>query len=130
VETIGVDSPTPAAQTPPSFRLATRTRLTCADAPDEPRLQFVVRDAQGHDLPNIAIEIRWTGGDDTVYTGLKPERGSGYADFDATPGNFSVTIPNTQSDIAEDLDIGEPPVNCKTDRGATTRGWKLVFQQK
>jgi hypothetical protein len=54
----------------------------------------------------------------------------GYADFDATPGVFSVTIPNTASERTGDLLIGEPPANCRNDRGSTPRGWKLVFQQK
>ena len=93
-------------------------------------MQFIVRDAQGKDLPNIAIEIRWAGGEDTVYTGLKPERGAGYADWDAVSGNYAVTIPGTSSDIVEDLRVGEPPANCRNDRGQTPRGWKIIFQQK
>jgi hypothetical protein len=113
-----------------SFQLTDRAMLTCADEPNQARLQFIVQDQDGKNLPNIGIEIRWANGEDTVYTGLKPERGVGYADFDATPGVFTVTIPNTDSAGAGDLLIGEPPANCRNDRGATPRGWKLVFQQK
>ena len=104
--------------------------ITCADDPNQARLQFIVRDSEGKDLPNIGIEIHWNNGEDTVYTGLKPERGAGYADFDAAPGIFSAAIPNTESEVAEDLRIGEPPANCRNDRGQTPRGWKLIFQQK
>jgi len=129
-ETVASNKPAPSAQTIASFQLSERTLLTCADEPNQARLQFIVRDQDGKDLPNIGIDIRWANGEDTVYTGLKPERGAGYADFDATPGTFTVTIPNAESDVAGDLRIGEPPANCRNDRGQTPRGWKLVFQQK
>lgn len=129
-ETNVANQPAPPAQTIASFQLAERTLLTCADETSPARLQFIVRDQDGKDLPNIGIEIRWANGEDTVYTGLKPERGAGYADFEATPGIFTVTIPNSESDIAGDLRIGEPPANCRNDRGQTPRGWKLIFQQK
>ena len=136
-----IPTPTPAAanssetlavpiQAVASFQLIERTVLGCAEEPNEPHLRFMVRDALGKELPNIAIEIRWANGEDTVYTGLKPERGLGYADLEATPGTFSVAIPNTDSDVAGDLRIGESPANCRNDRGATPRGWKLIFQQK
>jgi hypothetical protein len=113
-----------------SFALVEQTPLSCTDEPDAPHLQIIVRDASGRDLPNVGIQIRWAGGDETIYTGLKPERGLGYADFEATPGTFSVTLVNAQSDTASDLLIDEAPANCKIDHGTTPRGWKLVFQQK
>lgn len=114
----------------PTFKLVEHTQLGCQDEPDAAYLVFVVRDANGNDLPNVGIEVRWSGGDDVVYTGLKPERGVGYADFEATPGTFSAHIVNAQSDEVSDLVIGNAPANCKADRGATPRGWKLVFQQQ
>ena len=112
------------------FGMIEHTQLGCVDEPDAAHLRFIVRDASGRDLPNIGIQIRSADGDDTVFTGLKPERGVGYADYEATPGTFSVTIIDAQSDTVSDLLIGDAPANCKADRGATPRGWKLVFQQK
>ena len=120
-------TPTPAAAT---FSLVEHMQLTCQDVPDAAYLVFVVRDANGQDLPNVGIEVRWAGGDDIVYTGLKPERGVGYADYQAAPGTFSATVLNAQSDQVSDLMIGDPPADCRADRGATPRGWKLVFQQQ
>lgn len=112
------------------FRLTERTMLTCIEEPDEAYLQVSVRDQRGRDLPNVAVGIHWATGDDILYTGLKPERGTGYADFQAASTTYSVTIQNAQSDIAENLIVGDAPANCKNDRGTTPRGWKLVFQQK
>jgi hypothetical protein len=114
----------------PTFKLVEHTQLSCVDEPDAAYLRFIVRDVHGHDLPNVGIQIRWSGGDDTVYTGLMPERGVGYADYEATPGNYTVTILNAQSDTVSDLIVSAAPADCKTDHGATPRGWKLVFQQQ
>ena len=114
----------------PTFKLVEHTQLSCQDEPNAAHLLFIVRDVVGNDLPNVGIQIRWKGGEDIVYTGLMPEHGVGYADFEATPGTFSVTILNAQSDTVSDLVIGDAPANCKNDRGATPRGWKLVFQQQ
>lgn len=120
---------TPTA-TVPIFKLVEHAQLSCSDEPETARLRFFVQDAQGHDLPNVAIEIRGEDVNEMVYTGLKPERGVGYADFEAAPGTFTVAILNAESDIVSDLVVGNPPTNCQTDRGATPRGWKLVFRQK
>lgn len=113
-----------------SFKLVEHAQLSCVDEPKDARLEFYVRDATGRDLPNIAIEIRGKDIIETVYTGLKPEYGLGYADYQATPGTYAVTILNSQSETISNLVIGNPPANCSADRGATPRGWKLVFQQQ
>jgi hypothetical protein len=126
--TIGVVA-TPVARVP-SFTLIEHAQLTCVDEPESAYLRFFVRDAAGKDLPNIAIEIRGKDMIETIYTGLKPERGIGYADYEAAPGTYAVTILNSQTETIANLVIGEAPANCKADRGVTPRGWKLVFQQK
>lgn len=120
---------TPTA-TVPIFRLVERTQLTCADEPDTAHLYLSVRDTAGRDLPNIGIEIRAGDTTETIYTGLKPERGVGYADYEATPGTYSIIILNAESETISDLLIGDAPANCQADRGKTPRGWKLVFQQE
>ena len=114
----------------PSFKLVEHAQLSCVDEPESAYLRFFVRDAAGHDLPNVAIEIRGKDATETIFTGLKPERGAGYADYEATPGTYAVTILNSQSETFANLVIGEMPANCKADRGATPRGWTLIFQQK
>jgi len=120
---------TPAASVP-IFELAEQTQLSCADEPIVAHLRVFVRDKSGRDLPNVGVEIRWANGDETIYTGLKPERSIGYADFQAIPGTYSVAVVNAQSAPVSNLVIGEAPTNCQADRGATPRGWKLVFRQK
>jgi hypothetical protein len=114
----------------PSFALVEHAQLSCVDEPENGYLRFFVRDAAGHDLPNIAIDIRGKDVNETIYTGLKPERGIGYADYEVAPGTYAVTILNSQSETIANLVIGEMPANCKADRGVTPRGWKLIFRQK
>lgn len=114
----------------PTFALVTHEQLNCQDVPGAAAIVVSVIDANGRDLPNVAVQIRGSAGDEVIYTGLKPERGLGYADYEATPGNWSVSILNAQSDTVSDLSIGDPPADCRADGGATPRGWKLVFQQK
>ncbi len=114
----------------PTVTLVDHTQLTCAAEPNTAHLYFNVRDANGQGLPNVGIEIRWANGDETIYTGLKPEQGPGYADLEVTPGQYSVTIVHAQGDTVSGLIVGEAPGDCKTDNGATPRGWKLVFEQK
>ena len=115
-----------------TFRLVEHSQLTCADEPDTAHLRIIVRDSAAHDLPNIGIEI--SGADtqerETIYTGLKPERGVGYADYETTPGTYAVRILDAETETVSNLTIGDAPANCRADRGATPRGWKLVFQQK
>lgn len=120
---------TPVSQVP-SFRLVEHAQLTCAEESDTGHLRIFVKDSTGKDLPNVAIEIRSDDTTETIYTGLKPEHGIGYADYETTPGKYAVTILNADSDVVSELTVGVPPTDCKTDRGKTPRGWKLVFQQK
>lgn len=117
-------------QTGTTLTLKEHTRLTCTDEPDAAYLRVIVRDATGRELPNMAVAIRWANGEEVIYTGLKPERGLGYADLQVEPGKYTVTILNVPSETISDLVIGASPSNCRTDRGATPRGWKIVFQSK
>ncbi len=138
VATPALDSRPVLAVTPtrevPRFHLVERAPLSCTDNAEAAFLRISVRDGQGNDLPDVGVEVRWSTGDDTIYTGLKPERGVGFADFETVPDTYSVTVQtykstNVSSDTAADLSVGQPPANCRTDHGATPRGWKLVFQQ-
>lgn len=112
------------------FRLVEHAQLTCVEEPEAAHLRIIVRDTAGKDLPNIGIEIRGEDISETIYTGLKPERGVGYADYEAAPGKYSVMILNAEAESVSDLLIGPTPANCRNDRGATPRGWKLIFQQR
>ena len=116
--------PNPAA---PLFKLAEKQALTCRDI-DEGVIQVIVRDADGNDLAGIAIEVAWATGHDSFYTGVKPERGLGFADFAAEPGLYSVRLmDNARSEPVQDLHIDPAPGDCAGSNN--TRGWRLIFTQ-
>lgn len=64
----------------PAFWLTERRRI-CGQGEGPGRIEIYVKDDQGQGLPNTAVELGWEGGQETLYTGLKPEHGPGYADF-------------------------------------------------
>lgn len=117
-------------QTLPVYELVERTAISCTDEPEEAHLRFVVRAEDGKELPNVGIQVRWQGGEETIFTGLKPERGIGYADLLVRPGTFAVSILNGQIEPISGLVVAEPTANCQFDSNMNPRGWKLVFQRK
>lgn len=77
VSPTSVSSPTPGRLV---FWLTERRRI-CGQGEGPGRIEVLVKDAQGQWVPNVAVELVWADGRETFYTGLKPERGLGYADF-------------------------------------------------
>jgi len=62
-----------------------------------------VLDADGQPKPNVELFIRWSGGDDHFFTGLKPEIGAGYADFTMEKGETYQVEVVMQSDVAQGI---------------------------
>lgn len=111
----------------PLFKLADKEPLTCHDT-DEGVIQVIVRDANGNDLAGIAVQVAWATGHETFYTGLKPERGIGFADYAAQPETYTVRLTeNARSQVVDSLTIEPAPSDCAN--SDATRGWKLIFQQ-
>lgn len=74
----------PTATSPPPFVLDRRERVCLTDY-DRARIEIVVQTEEGAGLPAVEIWVTWSGGADRFLTGLKPELGLGYADFDMEP---------------------------------------------
>ena len=74
-------TPTP---TPPLLdRLhMTEKELVCQPG-QTPRIEVVVKDERGEGLAGVEVWLTWPGGADRAVTGLKPQQGAGYADFNA-----------------------------------------------
>lgn len=103
------DVTTPAFQVPPSATLGPRATLTPTFTPaftptpgapflllsqeklcdvelPAPLIQIVALDRYNQPMSGIAVIVTWPGGEERFYTGLKPEKGPGYADFSPAPG--------------------------------------------
>ncbi len=88
-------------------------------------IQVYIRDAAGYPLPGVDILVKWDGGQEHIFTGLKPELGNGYADFAMTPGViYSVQI-YSGSAVAKDLQA--PP--CESSGAKWWGHVILVFRQ-
>lgn len=74
---------TPVPTTPAGSFQVVRTEPYCSvKAPG--LLEVLVQDTDGTGIPGMAVEVDWPTGKDHFFTGLKPEKDDGYADFTMT----------------------------------------------
>lgn len=113
----------------PRFELADKRALDCAAAGGSPTIEVEVRDAAGKGLAGVRIEVNSEHGTEQFLTGIKPERGAGWADVAVSPGIYSVhLVENAQSEVVGDLRLDANVVECGSNP-APTLGWYLVFRQ-
>lgn len=89
-------------------------------------IEVRVRDFSGQGLPGLPIRARGETEESTFFTGLKPERGPGYADFDMTEGSaYIVEMPGLSDPTPNPLVAGE----CFDERFGETaiQSYRLVF---
>ncbi|MBN1934815.1 MAG: hypothetical protein JW934_09130 [Anaerolineae bacterium] len=68
-------------------------------------LAVTVLDETGRPQPGVELLVRWNGGDDRFFTGLKPELGPGYADFTLARGQtYELVMVGMESDVVQGLD--------------------------
>ena len=93
---------------------------------DVPLIQVWVTDASGEQMPGMRVDIFWADGSDFFYTGLYPQVGLGYADFEMTPEvSYSLRV-GESGQVVEDLTAPE----CTDSNGSPDwGGWKLEFSQ-
>lgn len=116
-------TPTPTPGAP--FTLE-RQDLVCDPDLGAGLLQIQALDAAGEPVPGVEVVVVWETGEDHFFTGLKPELGLGYADFNMTPGvSYLVRL------AAGGLPLSELTAEeCETSRGERYWGsWSLVFVQ-
>lgn len=98
----------------------------CSPSFKQPLIQVEALDAASQPVPGVEVIVSWEGNEEHFFTGLKPELGSGYADFTMTPGvTYALRL----------ADGGEPisnltPVECAGVHGNRYWGsWLLTFAQ-
>ncbi len=120
---------TPAGPTatakPAGFELVNRERV-CNRAIGAALLEVFTQDATGEQIGGFEVQVLWNGGSDRFFTGLKPNIGPGYGDFQMEPGvNYRVRLA-AWPDVAADDVISEA---CATETSAYPGGVRLVFRQ-
>jgi hypothetical protein len=133
-------TPTSRPPSPTPTLLPTRTATATQGAPfvlrdksplcdiklREPRIIIHTLDAAGQPVPGVEIIVSWPGGEDRLFTGLKPELGLGYGDFNMLPGtSYSVHLAEG-GELVQGLLSNE----CETRAGERFWGsWALMFAQ-
>jgi hypothetical protein len=65
-------------------------------------LQIWIENATGLAIPGVRIQINWKDGEESFYTGLKPEINNGYADYEMTKGAiYSLRVGENGETITE-----------------------------
>lgn len=141
-------TPTPTrapTRTPTPSRTPTPTR-TPTPGPDSPYgvaqsvplcdntngglLRIYVRDRLGVGVAGVEINVSWPGGEDTFFTGFKPEIDAGYADFQLEPDErYRIELANVETvGPAPEVKIN-PETLCPGLPAGVAPSWQLVFQQ-
>jgi hypothetical protein len=121
------DTPAPSRTPAFTFHLLEKTAL-CAAPGTLGHITVWTQDAQGRPLPGIEIVVSWLTGQDRFYTGLRPERGAGYADFEMAPDTvYEVYLADYRGDTAQDLASDLAPGLCEP--GVEAVDWRLIFEQ-
>jgi hypothetical protein len=72
--------------------------------------------------------VNWPGGDDSFFTGFKPEADPGYADFEMKSDEvYQVELVDAESDIAQEIGAGRGDL-CPDLPPGIQPSWQVVFQ--
>lgn len=100
---------------------------TFCDVQNSGVIEVFVQDFSGEGVPGEAVRVRWDEGEDTFFTGLKAERGPGYADFQMEAGTaYIVEMPGRSDPTAQPL----AATPCTADGGEDAIiSYRVFFRQ-
>ncbi len=126
------DTPTPRpTYTPTStpgapFKLVSQESICNPDLTDG-LMQITTLDSTRHQMAGVEIIITWSGGEEHIFTGLKPEIANGYADYIMQSGvSYTVRIDDSGSPVPNLAAPTCPGANNQTYLG----GLHLTFQEQ
>ena len=120
-------TPPPSVTPTPRFQLIEQTAL-CAEAGQPGQIKVQVRDSAGNGMAGVEIVVSWDMGQDRFLTGLRPEQGAGYADFEMLPQTeYEVTLPAFPAEVGKGLSQDLAPGLCPITTVALD--WRVIFQQ-
>lgn len=112
---------------PPRLSFTGLIQSTFCDAALSGIIEVFVQDADGRPLPGQAVRVRWEDGEDRFVTGLKPERGLAYADFEMEAGRgYIIDMPGQSNPLPQSI-VADP---CLTEDGVEAiTSYRVVFRQ-
>ena len=112
--------------TPGTGLLLQDMSLICNPDLSMPMLEVQVQDSNGQPIPSVEFVVTWEGGEEHFVTGSNPELGSGYGDYQMTPGVLYTLGLASGGRIANDLIAAE----CLSEDQANYWGsWRLTLVQ-
>jgi hypothetical protein len=123
-------TPTPTTTSPPhagevGFQLVEERDLGCSSDWGGNYILVYVQDEHGRGLAGMEVMVSGPGGEDSFFTGLKPEVDAGFGDFlVTTPGTYTVQVLGGTSHIAEGITFADgcPPEN-------PYHAWRVAFRR-
>ncbi len=116
-------TPTPAGD----FRFAIAEAL--CDPKNAGMILVFVQDTDGAGIPGIAVQVTSSTDTETFYTGLKPERDPGFADYQMTPRDtYTVLLPGL-SDRSRPLEAASCNVARADGGGKSQTSYRVVFRR-
>jgi hypothetical protein len=107
------------------FLLLSQEKL-CETPLTAPLVQIEALDRFNNPVAGVLVIVTWAGGEDRFLTGLKPEKGPGYADFAPMPGTLYTLRLGENGEAVTDL----AGLMCTPTSGAPYWGaWLLKFVQ-
>ena len=110
----------------PAYALQSFEKV-CDPMITSPLIQVIVKKNNGEQVPGVPIMVIWDDGDNVFYTGLKPNLGLGYADFEMTPGvSYDLHLVEGGEGV---MDLTSQ--SCTKNDGSTYwSSWLVVFEKK
>jgi hypothetical protein len=127
---VPIDTPTPfptltPTPLPPPLYVLTGRERVCEPGPAQ--IRAVVEDEAGRGMPGIEVWVTWENGADRFVTGLKPEKGNGYGDFDMQPGGvYAVAVAESALPVVTGLGTEQCPSSDPAQTIFTS--WRLTFR--
>ncbi|NWF69363.1 MAG: hypothetical protein HXY40_09780 [Chloroflexi bacterium] len=90
-------------------------------------IEVYVQNSSGDGIPGQAVRVRWVDGESTFYTGLKPERGPAYADFQMQPG-LAYTLDMPGQSNASDSALAATPCIVPETGDSSLQSYRAVFR--
>ena len=115
-------TPTPTPPLPYRLQLSEQEQI-CAPG-QAPRIELIVRSERGAQVAGIEVWLMWPGGADRAVTGLKPQSGAGYVDFNAEPG-VSYTLGTTELGMPLVTGLQIEPCPAEEDQEPVMGSWRI-----
>jgi hypothetical protein len=108
-------------------RLRFKEKEQLCDPEEPPRIEVVVQDEDGEGAPGVEVWLTWAQGADRAVTGLKPDQGMGFVDFDADPQTaYTISVGELGMPLVSGLQLENCPRDVR--RGETVLGsWRVIL---